>query len=118
MRNHVVHAVGGSQVHGLEGFGHGAHLIHLDEHGVGRTEFNPLRQTLGLSDKEIVSNGLDAVAVGFGEGRPAPPVVFTKPVFNRQNRVPVEPPPVQFNEVVRGQHLPVHVISVVLQELR
>ena len=118
MRNHVVHAVGGGQVHRLEGLGHRPHLIDLDQHGVGRSEFNPLRQTFGLSDKEIVSNGLDAVTVGFGEGRPAPPVVFTKPVFDGKNGVPVEPPPVQFNEVVRGQHLPVHVISIVLQELR
>ena len=67
VRNDVVHAVGGCQIHGLEGFSHRSNLIDLHEHGVGRSEFDALSQPFGLGDKQVIAHGLHAVAVSFRE---------------------------------------------------
>ena len=93
-------------------------MIDLDEHGVGRAELDALGKAFRLGHEEVVAHRLNAMAVGFGEGGPSAPVVLTKPVFNGEDGVLIEPPAVHLNQIVRGQHPAVHVVAVVLQKFR
>ena len=100
MGDDVVHAVGRGEVHGLQGLRHRSNLIELHEHGVGCPKFDALRQAFRLCDEEVVSDRLNAVAVGFGERSPTSPVILTKPVLNGKNGVIVQPTTVHFNQII------------------
>jgi len=47
------------ELDGVNGFGHGADLIELDEDGVGDAFVDTAGETLGVGDEEVVSNELD-----------------------------------------------------------
>ena len=55
MGHDVVHAVRGGQIHGFKRLGHRPDLIHFDQHGVGRPQFDALSQPFGLGDEQVIA---------------------------------------------------------------
>ncbi len=85
----VAGAVG--HLDGLEGLGQGADLVDLDQDAVGAALGDALRQALGVGDEEVVADDLDLVAQGLGDRGVAGPVVLVERVFDRDDRVLVDP---------------------------
>ena len=74
-------------LHGIEGLGERADLVHLDEDGVGHAELDALGEELGVGDEEVVADELGGLAELVGEDLPAGPVVFGAAVFDGDDRV-------------------------------
>src|SRR6185437_5999920 len=60
---------------GIQRFGEGADLVHLDEDGVPYPAFDSLSESLGVGDEEVIPHELNAVAQALGEELPAVPVI-------------------------------------------
>src|SRR5712692_4284270 len=78
-------------VDGLEGLGEGADLVELDEDAVARAGGDGPPDALRVGHEQIVADDLAAVAEPGHEGGPAVPVVLGETVFERADRVLVDP---------------------------
>ncbi len=72
---------------GIEGFGEGADLIEFDQDGVCGTLGDALLKASGVGDKEVVTDELDVIAEGIGEGFESVPIVFSEGIFDGDDRV-------------------------------
>src|SRR5208283_214452 len=78
-------------LHRLERFGQRADLVYLDEDRVRYSFSYAAGQPFGVGHEEVVSHKLDLLAQCFSEKLPAFPVVLRHTVFDRYDRVLVDP---------------------------
>src|SRR5207244_13194428 len=84
-------AVGPRHFDRLERLSECADLIELDENRIGDVRLDSPRQTLCVRDEQIVADELHAITKSRGDLCPAVPIVFGESVFDRHNRVVLEP---------------------------
>jgi hypothetical protein len=66
------------QADGVQGLGQRTDLVDLDQQRVGGLGVDAALQDGGVGDEQVVTNQLDLVTDGVGEGLPAVPVVFVR----------------------------------------
>ena len=67
---------------GLQGLGHGADLVELDEDGVAAAQLDALAQPLGVGHEQVVAHQLDLAAQLLGHALPAFPVLLVQAVLD------------------------------------
>ena len=85
----VARALG--HLNGFKRFGKRTDLVDLDEDGVRNPLFNAFLKDGGIRHEEVVTHELDALAESGRELGPAFPVAFSHAVFDRDDRVLVDP---------------------------
>ena len=90
------------QRHRFQRFGQGAHLVGLDEDGIGGAAGKALLQPGLLGDKKVIPDELNIFADGFGELPPQIPVILPGRVLQRNDGVLGGKTAPVFQQVVRG----------------
>ena len=78
-------------------------LVDLDEQCVAGFFFNRAGHTFRIGHEQVITHDLQAMPVEGGEVFPALPVILGETVFNRDDRVLVDPVGPEFHHLVRGQ---------------
>ena len=63
-------------------FRYGSDLVELDKNRVSASFFDSLGESLGICNKEVVSDNLKFVAEFFGHEFPTCPILFVESVFD------------------------------------
>ena len=87
----IILQVGLGHLNGFKRFGKRTDLVDLDEDGVRNPLFNAFLKDGGIRHEEVVTHELDALAESGRELGPAFPVAFSHAVFDRDDRVLVDP---------------------------
>ncbi len=66
---------------------------------------NAAADTLGVGDEQIIANDLDLVSQLAGHQLPGSPVILRQAVFDRDDRIVVDPLGPEFNHLLAGQLL-------------
>ena len=74
-------------IDGLQRFGQRADLVDLDQQRIGEALADPVPQTVGIGDEQIVAHQLDGVADPVGQRLPPCEIVFRHPVLDRADRI-------------------------------
>ena len=106
--------------HRVEGFGQGADLIDLDQHGVCRFLTYAAPDELDVRHEDVVADELQAVTDRGVERLPARPVVLSHRVFERDDRVIRNDRLPVARELLRRQRPPFgfELVAPVAEELR
>src|SRR5919109_2523244 len=91
MRDHRAVAVGARQLDALKRLRERADLVHLDQDRVRDSLLNPARQPLGVRAEEVIADELYALLQRLGQLRPPRPIILRKAVFDRDDRVAIDP---------------------------
>src|ERR1017187_5741454 len=101
MRDDVAPAGLAAQMDSVDGLGHGADLIELDKGSVAAFLGNGTPDVNRIGYKQVVADDLDAAAQGGRLPAKAFPIVFCEAIFQRNDRIAIEPSGVQCGHFVR-----------------
>ncbi len=91
MRQNRAVAVANGHVDGGEGFAQRADLIDFHEDRIGGAGLDPFFQEADVGDEQIIAHKLYFLANPVGEELPAGPVVLGKSIFQRADRIFLDP---------------------------
>ena len=111
------HARRARQFDRFERFGERPNLVHLHQDRVGHFGFDALRENFAVRAEQVVAHQLAAIAHELREILPAVPIVFGHAVFDRHDRIVLQPAGVLVGERLRAQRLATALLEVVLATL-
>src|SRR5437867_4971527 len=74
-----------------QGFAQRADLVQLDQNGIRHAAIDALFQDFRIGDEEVVAHKLHLIAEAVGEQFPAVPIALGHTVFDREDRVLLDP---------------------------